>query len=76
MHARLFRDGKAVGPGSEAVVDVAKQADLKRLFTTGAVKLDRNLEPGDYYLQVVITDKAARDKQLPVTQWVYFEVVR
>jgi VWFA-related protein len=76
MQARLFRDGKPVGTGTETAVSVAKQADLARLFTTGVVKLDRNLEPGNYYLQVVITDKTARDKQLPVTQWVDFEIVK
>ena len=35
-----------------------------------------DLEPGNYYLQVVITDKAAKNKQPPVTQWVDFEIVK
>ena len=76
MQARLFRDGKPVGTGMETPVSVAEQTDLTRLFTTGVVKLDRNLERGNYYLQVVITDKAARNKQPSVTQWVDFEIVK
>ena len=76
MQARLFRDGKPVGTGMETAVNVTKQTDLARLFTTGSVNLDRHLEPGNYYLQVVITDKAARAKQPPVTQWVDFEIVK
>ena len=76
MQTRLFRDGKAVGVATETIVNVAKQTDLARVFTTGSVKLDRNLEPGSYHLQVMITDKAARDKQIPVTQWVDFEIVK
>jgi hypothetical protein len=76
MQARLFRDGKPIGTGMETPVSVAEQTDLTRLFTTGVVKLDRNLERGNYYLQVVITDKAARNKQPSVTQWVDFEIVK
>jgi hypothetical protein len=40
------------------------------------MRLTSDLEPGDYYLQVVITDKAAKDKRTAVTQWVDFEVVK
>lgn len=76
MQARLYRDGKPVGTGMETAVNVGKQADLARLFTTGSVKLDRNLEPGDYYLQVVVTDKISRDKEPSSTQWVDFEIVK
>lgn len=75
METRLFRDGQRVGSETETAVSAVKQEDLNRLFTTGMVKLERNLEPGNYYLQVVITDKAARNQQQPVTQWVDFEIV-
>jgi hypothetical protein len=40
------------------------------------MRLQQDLEPGNYYLQVVITDKAAKAKQPPVTQWVNFEIVK
>ena len=76
MQTRLFRDGQRVGTETETAVSGVKQEDLSRLFTTGMVKLDPNLEPGNYYLQVVITDKAARNQQPPVTQWVDFEIVK
>ena len=75
METRLFRDGQRVGAEMETAVSAAKETDLARLFTTGVVKLDPTLEPGNYYLQVVITDKAARNQQPPVTQWVDFEIV-
>lgn len=54
----------------------ANQPDLARLLTTGVMRLQDDLEPGNYYLQVVITDKAAKHKQPPVTQWVDFEIVK
>ena len=75
METRLFRDGQRVGTETQTAVSAVKQEDLSRLFTTGMVKLDQTLEPGNYYLQVVITDKAARNQQPPVTQWVDFEIV-
>jgi hypothetical protein len=75
METSLFRDGQRVGTETETAVSAVKQEDLGRLFTTGMVKLDQTLEPGTYYLQVVITDKAARNQQPPITQWVDFEIV-
>jgi VWFA-related protein len=75
METRLFRDGQRVGTETETTVSAVKQPDLSRFFTTGSLKLDRSIEPGNYYLQVVITDKSAGN-QPPVTQWIDFEVVK
>jgi hypothetical protein len=76
IETKLFRDGKSIGPAVELPIDVKNQADLARLFVNGTIRLDSTLEPGDYYLQVVVTDKAAKDKQPPITQWVDFEIVK
>lgn len=75
METRLYRDGKRI-KDEQIPIDVKNQVDPSRLFINSAVRLSSNLEPGDYYLQVVITDKAASDKQPPITQWVDFEVVK
>lgn len=74
--AKLVRDGKVVKSGPETAIDSAHQANLDRLFVTNAFPLSPDLEPGSYYLQVVVTDKAAKNKQPPVIQWVNFEVVK
>ena len=76
METRLFRDDKRAGTETQGAVSAVKQADPSRLFTTGVVKLDPSLEPGNYYLQIVITDKAARAQQTQITQWVDFEIVK
>ena len=52
------------------------QSDLSRVFVNAAFHLPPDLEPGDYFLQVAITDRASRDKQPSNTQWVGFEVVK
>jgi hypothetical protein len=76
IETKLFRDGNPVGPSSEIPIELKNQADLSRLFVNGSLRLNPALEPGDYYLQVVITDKVTRAKQSVITQWVDFQVVK
>ena len=76
MQTKLFRDGKSVKSSSETAVDTSNQRDPDRLIVTNVLRLPADLEPGDYYLQVVVTDKAAGAKQPPATQWVNFEIVK
>ena len=76
MQTKLFRDGKSVKSSPETVVDTTNQSDPDRLVITNVLRLPADLEPGDYYLQVVVTDKAAGAKQPPATQWVNFEIVK
>jgi hypothetical protein len=76
METRLFRDGKSVGPPSEIRIELKNQADVSRLFINGSLRLTSDLEPGDYYLQVAITNKVTLDRQPPIIQWVDFEIVK
>jgi len=73
MTAMLFRDDKVVYTGPEVPI-TADSTDLTRVFTNGRVKLTPDLEPGDYYLQVTITDKDADKKAAPVVQWIDFQI--
>jgi VWFA-related protein len=76
MQTKLFRDGKSVKSSAETAVDVTNQPDPRRMIITNVMRLTPDLEPGNYYLQVVITDKTAKDKEAPATQWVDFEIVK
>ena len=77
IETKLFRDGKRVYEYPEFPVDLANQPDLERIFVTKLLRLGANLEPGHYYLQLEITDKAVKDKeQPPVIQWIDFEIVK
>jgi VWFA-related protein len=76
METKLFRDGKVVYSAPEVPIQTAGQPDPERVLVSGKVPLSRDLEPGFYYLQVVITDKEAKGKALPVKQWIDFEVVK
>jgi hypothetical protein len=71
----LFRGGRQVYAGTPTPLDTAGQQDLRRVVAGGRLELGAGIEPGDYALQVVVTD-AAREKPFTVSQWVDFEVVR
>ena len=52
-------------------MDTDAQTDLKKLVGGGVLKLGGTMKPGDYVLQVVVTDKVGRTT---ATQWSDFEV--
>ena len=76
LQAKLFRDGKVVKADAETALDPTNKDNLGRSLITNVMRLTPDLEPGDYYLQVVITDKAAKNKKSAVSQWVDFEIVK
>lgn len=76
MEAKLFRDGKAVFAGPETPINASNQTDPSRLLVNGSLRLSPELELGNYYLQVVITDKGAKGKTMPVVQWIDFDIVK
>lgn len=73
---RLFRNGQPVFAGKELPFDASSQPDLKRLTANGAVQLGSQMEPGEYVLQVVVTDLIRKDKYRIASQWIDFEVVK
>ncbi|HVS21912.1 MAG TPA: hypothetical protein VHD88_08695, partial [Pyrinomonadaceae bacterium] len=73
---RMFRDGKAVFTGKENPFTVTNQADMKRLLASGAIQLGSDMAPGEYVLQVIVTDALADQKHRTATQWMDFEMVK
>lgn len=77
MDVKLFRDDKNVHSGPQTPIAVSDQSDQSRVAVNGVVRLTPELEPGNYYLQIVITDKDAPAKKVaPVIQWVDFEIAK
>jgi VWFA-related protein len=77
MDVTLFRDDKKVHSVPETPIVASEQTDLSRVVVKGVLRLGPELEPGNYYLQIVITDKAAPSKKVaPVVQWVDFDIVK
>jgi len=71
---RLFRDGKAVYEGKPSPLSFDGQPDMKRLVAGGTFKLAAAVTPGDYVLQVTVTDRLAKEKYGSTSQWIDFEV--
>lgn len=72
---RLFRDGKQVFASDPEPFDPSTQADLKRLTASGRLRLGGDLTPGEYLLQVIVTDALAPEREQTVTQWTDFEII-
>ena len=73
--ARIFRDGKLVFTGPLSQIDAA-QSDPKRVPSVGRLQLGPEFEPGQYVLQVVVTDQLTKEKQQVTAQWIDFEIVK
>jgi hypothetical protein len=73
---KLFRDGKEVFTGKEIPLDTTGQGDLQRLAVGGAMELGAAMEPGEYVLQVIVTDLLADKKHRITTQWMDFQIAK
>jgi VWFA-related protein len=72
----LYRDGQPVYTSQPARIRVEEQVSFKEIFAGSNLQLGDNMQPGEYVLQIVVTDKLAKDKYSTVTQWIDFEVVK
>jgi len=70
---RIMQNDKVVVEGNPAKVNAAAQPDLKHIKISGAVMLKDTLTPGDYVLQVIVTDR--QTKKVAVQQFP-FEIIK
>jgi VWFA-related protein len=75
LQTRLFREGKPLSANPPVPIEF-KEGDSDRKLVTDVIRLTPDLEPGNYYLQVVITDTTTKDKRPAATQWIQFEIVK
>jgi hypothetical protein len=75
MQTRIFRDGKAVLTGDQIPIEIAPQSDVKRIPSIGRLQIGPELPPGHYVLQIIVTDRLAKEKEQIASQWIDFEVV-
>ena len=76
IQVRLLRDGQPVFVGQTQPFNASNQADLKRLATGGILRLGTDMGPGEYILQVIVSDALAKEKYGRATQWIDFEIVK
>jgi hypothetical protein len=73
VQTRLFRDGKLLVEGKETALKIESQTDMSRIENSGFIKLNPNIEAGEYFLQIIIRDTIANKT---TSQWIDFEVVQ
>ena len=76
--ARLFHAGREVLAGPETPFEPGAQTDPSRLSAGGTLRLPPDAAPGEYVLQIVVTDLLAKpkDSRRITTQWIDFEIVK
>jgi VWFA-related protein len=72
----LFRDGQQVFAGGPKPFDPSGQSAVGSIQAGGRLMLGTEMTPGEYILQIVVTDTLASGERRTVTQWIDFEVVR
>jgi VWFA-related protein len=72
---RVFYEGQIIFTGEATPISVDGQTDLKRITAGSRLQLGTDFPPGDYILQVIVTDKLAKLNQNEVSEWIDFEVV-
>ncbi|MCI0488839.1 MAG: VWA domain-containing protein [Blastocatellia bacterium] len=78
LEAQVFvlRDGRVLYTGKRSALKFAASPGKKPLPVAGSLTLGANIEPGEYILQVVVTDKLAKEKYRTTTQWIDFQIVK
>ncbi|HKB66676.1 MAG TPA: VWA domain-containing protein [Pyrinomonadaceae bacterium] len=74
---RLFRDGQLITSQEDPAIDSSKlQLDPKRLSAKGSLRLGDDLAPGQYVLQIIVTDPHPKARGATASQWIDFELVK
>jgi VWFA-related protein len=72
----LLKDGKQVFVTKVSPLNVGEEPDWKHIPAAGRLRLGDELTPGEYILQVIVTDKLAKEKYRWATQWMDFEIAK
>jgi VWFA-related protein len=73
VQTRLFRDGQQVYAGTPSLMNGENAENPQHLLAVGRVQMAQ-VPPGDYVLQVVVTDKLAKEKYRIAAQSMDFEI--
>jgi hypothetical protein len=73
---RVFRDGRAIFSGDATPIDLTGQTDLQRIASASRLQLGAQLLPGEYVLQIIVTDSSVKEKPRVITRWIDFEVIK
>ena len=75
VETRLFQDGKEIYHNDPVPIGWPADTASDQLAASGGMRLGEKFAPGDYTLQVVVTDNEAKKKYAMASQWIDFDVV-
>ena len=76
VQTRIYRDGTLIYEGKPMVPSLTGEVASGRLLAGGHMVLAEGMSPGDYLMQVTVTDKLAKQKYQSASQAIDFEVRR
>ena len=72
---KVFKDGNEVLATSLQPFATEGQKDQQRITFGGKLALGKELNPGEYILQIIVKDMLAKEKNNISSQWVQFEII-
>ncbi len=76
IRTRIFREGKLIFEGKPKPPESPGQTDARHINNSGAINLGAEMPTGDYILQVIVDDPAAKNKYKTAAQFVQFEIIQ
>jgi VWFA-related protein len=73
---RVYRDGREIYAGQPQQVKQKLPDTPADLVGAGVLRLGSELTPGEYLLQITVTDPLAKKKRRQASQWIDFEVLQ
>jgi len=75
IQMRILRGSEAVFTGRTQPFVLNNPPDVTRLSAASSIRIGAEMSPGEYALQVIVTDLSQPTKPVQVSQWMDFEVV-
>lgn len=72
VQVNWYRDGKILSEGKPQISELEKQSDLTRISDYGYLRLNPNVQVGDYALQIIVKDLISNQT---TAQWIDFQVI-
>jgi hypothetical protein len=73
---RLFHADKEIFTGKELPVVTTERSGSGDIVAGGNLRLGTALSPGNYFLQIIVTDKLAPVEKQVSDQWIDFEIMK
>jgi len=71
---RIFRDGRMIVSNNPTVINMQGQTDPQRIRALHHLELGKEMAPGNYVLQIIVTDLSDKKPRV-ASRWIDFEVV-